>query len=94
MHRFDAIIVGAGQGGPPLAERLSGAGQTVALIERHRLWRHLRQPRLYSDQDAHRECKGGRDGAQGCRIWRRDFRPAARRYGTGESKDGISGASR
>jgi pyruvate/2-oxoglutarate dehydrogenase complex dihydrolipoamide dehydrogenase (E3) component len=32
--RFDAIIVGAGQAGPPLAGRLTDAGQTVALIER------------------------------------------------------------
>jgi len=34
MRRFDAIIVGAGQAGPPLADRLTGAGMTVALIER------------------------------------------------------------
>lgn len=34
MRRFDAIIVGAGQAGPPLAGRLTGAGMTVALIER------------------------------------------------------------
>jgi pyruvate/2-oxoglutarate dehydrogenase complex dihydrolipoamide dehydrogenase (E3) component len=31
---FDAIIVGAGQAGPPLANRLTRAGQSVALIER------------------------------------------------------------
>ncbi len=31
---FDAIIIGAGQAGPPLAGRLTAAGQTVALIER------------------------------------------------------------
>ncbi|MCV7280996.1 FAD-containing oxidoreductase [Mycolicibacterium flavescens] len=31
---FDAIIVGAGQAGPPLAGRLTGAGQKVAVIER------------------------------------------------------------
>jgi pyruvate/2-oxoglutarate dehydrogenase complex dihydrolipoamide dehydrogenase (E3) component len=31
---FDAIIVGAGQAGPPLAGRLTGAGMKVALIER------------------------------------------------------------
>ena len=35
MRRFDAIIVGAGQAGPPLAGRLTAAGWTVALIERH-----------------------------------------------------------
>ncbi len=34
---FDALIIGAGQAGPPLAGRLTAAGQTVALIERHLL---------------------------------------------------------
>jgi len=34
VQRFDAIIVGAGQAGPPLAGRLTAAGQTVAVIER------------------------------------------------------------
>ena len=33
-RRFDAIIVGAGQAGPPLAGRLTKAGMTVAMIER------------------------------------------------------------
>lgn len=33
-RRFDAIIVGAGQAGPPLAGRLTRAGQSVALVER------------------------------------------------------------
>jgi len=32
--RFDAVIIGAGQAGPPLAGRLTAAGMTVALIER------------------------------------------------------------
>jgi pyruvate/2-oxoglutarate dehydrogenase complex dihydrolipoamide dehydrogenase (E3) component len=32
--RFDAIIIGAGQAGPPLAGRLTEAGQTVAVVER------------------------------------------------------------
>jgi pyruvate/2-oxoglutarate dehydrogenase complex dihydrolipoamide dehydrogenase (E3) component len=32
--RFDAIIIGAGQAGPPLASRLTGAGMSVAVIER------------------------------------------------------------
>ncbi len=35
MDRFDAIIVGAGQAGPSLAGRLTAAGMSVALIERH-----------------------------------------------------------
>ncbi|AKK30644.1 mercuric reductase [Mycobacterium sp. EPa45] len=34
VTHFDAIIVGAGQAGPPLAGRLTDAGQTVAVIER------------------------------------------------------------
>ncbi|MBV8927852.1 MAG: FAD-containing oxidoreductase [Mycobacteriaceae bacterium] len=33
-QQFDAIIVGAGQAGPPLAGRLTDAGQRVAVIER------------------------------------------------------------
>lgn len=34
---FDAIIIGAGQAGPALANRLSGAGMRVAVIERDRV---------------------------------------------------------
>jgi pyruvate/2-oxoglutarate dehydrogenase complex dihydrolipoamide dehydrogenase (E3) component len=34
-RNFDAIIIGAGQAGPPLAGRLTAAGQTVAIVERH-----------------------------------------------------------
>ena len=33
-REFDALIVGAGQAGPPLAGRLTKAGMTVAMIER------------------------------------------------------------
>ena len=32
---FDAIVIGAGQAGPSLAGRLTGAGMKVALVERH-----------------------------------------------------------
>src|SRR5262245_37859073 len=32
---YDAIIVGTGQAGPPLAKRLSDAGMSVAVVERH-----------------------------------------------------------
>jgi pyruvate/2-oxoglutarate dehydrogenase complex dihydrolipoamide dehydrogenase (E3) component len=36
MNRsFDAIVVGAGQAGPSLAARLTGAGMNVAIVERH-----------------------------------------------------------
>jgi pyruvate/2-oxoglutarate dehydrogenase complex dihydrolipoamide dehydrogenase (E3) component len=34
MKTFDAIIIGAGQAGPSLAARFTGAGQTVAYVER------------------------------------------------------------
>ena len=34
MKEFDAIIIGAGQAGPSLAGRLTGAGMTVAFVER------------------------------------------------------------
>ena len=34
MRHFDAIIIGTGQAGPPLAARFAGAGKTVAIIER------------------------------------------------------------
>jgi pyruvate/2-oxoglutarate dehydrogenase complex dihydrolipoamide dehydrogenase (E3) component len=37
MTSYDAIIIGAGQAGPPLAGRLSQAGMRVALIERARV---------------------------------------------------------
>ncbi len=33
-RRFDAIVIGAGQAGPPMVGRLASAGQKVALIER------------------------------------------------------------
>jgi pyruvate/2-oxoglutarate dehydrogenase complex dihydrolipoamide dehydrogenase (E3) component len=33
-QRFDAIVIGTGQAGPPLAGRLSKAGMSVAIIER------------------------------------------------------------
>ena len=35
--KYDAIVVGAGQAGLPLASRLSTAGWTVALVERNKL---------------------------------------------------------
>ncbi len=36
MNRYDAIIIGTGQAGPPLAERLANSGMRVAVIERGR----------------------------------------------------------
>jgi pyruvate/2-oxoglutarate dehydrogenase complex dihydrolipoamide dehydrogenase (E3) component len=34
MKRYDAIIIGTGQAGPPLAGRLTESGMEVAVIER------------------------------------------------------------
>src|SRR2546427_10213721 len=35
--KYDAIIIGSGQGGTPLARRLADLGRTVPLIERKEL---------------------------------------------------------
>jgi pyruvate/2-oxoglutarate dehydrogenase complex dihydrolipoamide dehydrogenase (E3) component len=35
VTNFDAIVIGAGQAGPPLAKRLTKAGMSVAVVERH-----------------------------------------------------------
>ena len=36
MTAYDAIIIGTGQAGPPLARRLAGSGMKIAIIERGR----------------------------------------------------------
>jgi pyruvate/2-oxoglutarate dehydrogenase complex dihydrolipoamide dehydrogenase (E3) component len=36
MTSYDAIIIGTGQAGPPLARRLAGSGMKVAIVERDR----------------------------------------------------------
>ena len=33
-RHYDAIVIGAGQGGVPLARTLAGAGRKTALVER------------------------------------------------------------
>jgi pyruvate/2-oxoglutarate dehydrogenase complex dihydrolipoamide dehydrogenase (E3) component len=35
-HRFDAIVIGTRQAGPPLAGRLAAMGMSVAIIARKR----------------------------------------------------------
>src|SRR5882672_1160323 len=35
MNTYDAVIIGTGQAGAPLAKRLSDAGMSTAIIERH-----------------------------------------------------------
>ena len=34
-EKFDAIIIGTGQAGPSMAQRMTGEGLKVAIIERH-----------------------------------------------------------
>ena len=34
MKKYDAIIIGSGQGGTPLAKKLAAAGYKTALVER------------------------------------------------------------
>ena len=36
IKHFDAIVIGTGQAGPPMAARFASAGKTVAIIERHK----------------------------------------------------------
>ncbi len=36
-QHYDAVVIGAGQAGPPLAERLGQAGMKTAIVERHLL---------------------------------------------------------
>ena len=36
-RKFDAVIIGTGQAGPALAARFNDAGQSVALVERHKV---------------------------------------------------------
>jgi predicted dinucleotide-binding enzyme len=57
MDDHDAIIIGTGQSGPSLARRLVAAGQKVAVIRTQVLRRHLRQYRMYADQNSRRECQ-------------------------------------
>ena len=35
VTNFDAIVIGAGQAGPPLAKRLTKAGMSVAVVNSH-----------------------------------------------------------
>jgi 2-polyprenyl-6-methoxyphenol hydroxylase-like FAD-dependent oxidoreductase len=54
---YDALIIGAGQAGPPLAGRLTAAGMSVGLIERKlfatpsRSWQ-ISEPRIRVSEDA------------------------------------------
>ena len=70
MPAFDAIVIGAGQAGPPSPSAWPRAGRRVAIVERDAVRRHLRQHRLHADQDAGRQ-----------RLGRAAWRAARRNYG-------------
>ena len=77
MPHYDAIVIGSGQAGNPLSQKLADQGWTVALIEKeHR--RHLRQHRLYANQDDGRQCPGG--------PLRPPCRPLGGRNGSGQRR--------
>ena len=65
MKTYDAIVIGSGQGGVPLATNLAELGWRVALIEKGSTWRVLHQLRLHAHQDddlqrAHRPLRQSR----------------------------------
>ena len=52
MTSFDAIIIGAGQAGPPLADRLERGRHDGRVRRAQAVRRHVRQYRVHADQDA------------------------------------------
>jgi choline dehydrogenase-like flavoprotein len=77
MREFDAIIIGAGQAGPSLAERLTGAGMTVAFVERKLFGGTCVQHQLHADEDARRQRLRRTPRSPRLRLWRQ--RPHGRR---------------
>ena len=67
---YDALIIGAGQAGPPLAGRLTAAGMSVAVDRAQALRRHLRQYGLHPDQNARRQRLCRASGAPRNGVWR------------------------
>jgi flavin-dependent dehydrogenase len=67
--RFDVIVIGAGQAGPPLAGRLTAAGMSVAVIERELFGvRHLDQHGWFSSGTTMARIGRGQrsEGSGGC----------------------------
>ena len=50
VTNFDAIVIGAGQAGPPLAKRLTKAGMSSRRRRTPSVRRHLCEHGLHSDQ--------------------------------------------
>ena len=56
MTAYDAIIIGTGQAGSPLARRMAGEGMKVAIVERGRFGGTLHQHGLHTDKNNGRQC--------------------------------------
>ena len=78
-RRFDAIVIGAGQAGPPMAGRIAAAGKDGRPHRAQAHRRNLRQHRLHADQDVGRQrlCRPSRAAR---RRLRRDRRTRRRRF--------------
>lgn len=64
-QHFDAVVIGAGQAGPPLAERLGRAREACCRDRaKSRRW-HLRQHGLHTDQGHGGQCLCGTYDASG-----------------------------
>ena len=49
---FDLFVIGGGSGGVRAARIAAGHGARVAIAEEYRVWRHLRDPRLRTEEIA------------------------------------------
>ena len=86
MDRYDAVIVGAGQAGVPLARDLAGAGLAGRAGRARARGRHLLQRGVHPHQDHGRQRPGGLPGAPGRRIRGAD-RAGGRRPGRGAAAE-------
>ena len=70
-EHFDALVIGSGQGGNPLAKALAKAGKRTAVIEREHIGGTCVNEGLYSDQDDGRQRDGWRilPGAVATLAW-------------------------
>ena len=91
MAGYDALVIGTGQAGPPLAKRLAGAGMKVADRRARRVRRHLHQHRLHADQDAGRQRLRRAHGAPRGGFRRGD---PGRRHGGHAPGEGAQGRHR
>ena len=69
--QFDAIIIGTGQAGPSMAQKMTQEGLKNSDCRKKIVWRHLCQCWLYSDKDTGSKCTGGAHGPSRQRFWNR-----------------------